>query len=881
MNQLGLPTADELRRLEEAFRRDPRGAFVSLGNAYLALSRPRDAIEVAAQVIDQADSVDGRMVLGRAFYQLHQWKEAQAQLLRVVKADRNHGEGFCLLGEVLMRRGDFERALPVLQHAHNLDPANPAVLVMVKRARGQQALDEPRPIPSPREAAGSGGPVLPATGSAFDDEPTNLAPPALIGASGPTAAQRPVAQHVPSSRAPSSNPAEGVRPRVYAPDKRRDAAKESLRASAAVGEDYLNQLLTAGLLDLPNVRVAAGDYSVDGSQKWGRSAGRTFLVLFVLLFLGVGSGGGWYYYAEKQKAETIAQYLARAKAEAQAGSYDGLKKAADEAKSALDLDKREPYSIAVLSHIMGLSSYLYGDVKPAEVELGIATAEATIDGPTKDGYRELVLARAASSLAQLSELESADQRLAEIRQMLRAHLAENPDDHLARWLSGRAMLAAGDRKGAMAAFEQAAARGQGTILAAIDRADMMLDDGEYEKAMAAYDEILKKSPDHPLACIGRSLARSERSIESAEAMADLNVCLGPELGPRVGAYKQEALAFAFYAIEDYEDFGKSLGSATGVAEPRFLARLALARLLEGNITDAGTVRASIKWFANDPQPHPLVVMSDAELYYATGSNDEVMSLVEKRTGLRPSKLRAKVYWDQSKFEEAADELKAALAIAPEDMEARAYMLAIQMLTSRGSEHDAAEAELDRLCRRAKNKLPRHVYGEALLRDGRFERAREEFEKALAEVGEDAPHPVAFRSHVALAELDANAMNAAAAKNPEEAAARLKTALEHLNAALKQNPSNLPALDLAGRLLKSRDPEQALQFLIGVVDSGEATGAAELAYAELLAPSKNDVDRTKAREAVLRAKSKGVGREELARVAELVGGASLAKEALAP
>src|SRR5688572_22449137 len=111
------PTAEELDDLSEAYRRDPGRFFVGLGGELLALGRLRDAVEIGARGLqDDPGNLDGRLMVARAFASLHQWKEAKAELLKVVKADRNHGAAFRMLGEVLMRRADFERALPVLQH---------------------------------------------------------------------------------------------------------------------------------------------------------------------------------------------------------------------------------------------------------------------------------------------------------------------------------------------------------------------------------------------------------------------------------------------------------------------------------------------------------------------------------------------------------------------------------------------------------------------------------------------------------------------------------------------------------------------------------------------------------------------------------------------
>src|SRR5688500_8654237 len=145
------PTAQEIEELIDLVRRDPSSpAFIDLAEAYLALGRPKDAVTVGKAGLDNSpDNLEGRVVLARAFCALHQWKEAQGELLRVVKVDRSNRLGFALLGEVLLRRQDYERAVPVLQHAQNLDPTSPQILSMLKRARGNMPLDAPPPIPNP------------------------------------------------------------------------------------------------------------------------------------------------------------------------------------------------------------------------------------------------------------------------------------------------------------------------------------------------------------------------------------------------------------------------------------------------------------------------------------------------------------------------------------------------------------------------------------------------------------------------------------------------------------------------------------------------------------------------------------------------------------
>ena len=146
------PSAQDIEELIDRVRRDPASnAFVDLGEAYLALGRPRDAIGVCGVGLNAApNNNDGRIVLARAYVALHQWREAQGELLRVVKADRQSRRGFALLGEVLLRRNDFERAVPVLQQAQILDPTSPQILALLKRARSGTPLDPPPPSRSAR-----------------------------------------------------------------------------------------------------------------------------------------------------------------------------------------------------------------------------------------------------------------------------------------------------------------------------------------------------------------------------------------------------------------------------------------------------------------------------------------------------------------------------------------------------------------------------------------------------------------------------------------------------------------------------------------------------------------------------------------------------------
>ena len=645
----------------------------------------------------------------------------------------------------------------------------------------------------------------------------------------------------------------GVRPRVMPVEKPRDAAQASLRQSAAVGEHYLNNLLMAGLLDVPRVRVPEANYDLAPGRRWGRSTVRMFIYLFVFLIMGTGGAGAWYWYAAQQRNEDVARHIKAASGLIEAGEYQDLTKADGEIRAALERDRNNPYGVAMMAEITSLELYLYGEINPGQVQNAIDLAAQDIKKPGDKGFRELTLARAANTLAALPTLdEGADTRLADARRGLKAWLDDHPDDGLARWLDGEAMWAAGDRKGALAAFEKADDGDKGPVLATIALADMKLDDGKFEEAKDLYDKALKRSPKHPWAFLGRSLDRSERSAEIGEAVADLNVGVAQKRGPRVEAYKHLALATAYLGQEDYESFAKELDLATGVEDPRFLVRVGLLRVQQGNLAAAAKARQHIRWYADKPQPDPLLIALNAELLLGSGLASEAYSEVEKQDGLRAARLRGQSLFDLGKAGEAVRELNDALEIAPGDLDLEIWTEAARLVSQTGEERRKADDALDSLGRKAKSKAARVIHGVALAAIGKLQPARDKLEQSLTDISDEYPNPLAYRAHVALAEIDV-------------VEGKADSAIDHAKKALELNQGYLPAHDLLGRLLIDSAPDQARPHLIAVVDAGVASVGAELAYARAVMPSDKPEDKKAASDALRRAKNKGATPDQLAAV----------------
>ncbi|HEX2690936.1 MAG TPA: tetratricopeptide repeat protein, partial [Kofleriaceae bacterium] len=725
------PTAQEIEELIDLVRRDPASpAFIDLGEAYLALGRPRDALGVGNVGLQAApDNLEGRVLLARAYAALHQWKEAQGELLRVVKVDRANRQGFALLGEVLLRRQDFERAVPVLQHAQNLDPTSPQLLAMLKRARAGQALDPPPPIPTPvpprgepdngQQIAGSrnpggpsaanaptmvprprqgapvapqpmGSPMVPVASPAMptmaidpapdwrSEPPTEAAPPPnFADASAGTAA--PGARSAKPAVPPPPMSVEGIRPRIVQSTKPQNAAAASLRQSAAVGESYLNDLLTGGLLDVAGVRVPDADFDLRPDRRWGRSTRRAFLFLFVVLVLGIGGGGTWYWWSEKQKSEAVAALQHESQIAIPAGDFAGFETCLKKLKEALEKDNSSLITYAYVTECAGLESLLYG-TETDRVDSAFKVAREIKEG--EPGAREVLIGKAALELSRLgvgdgtqaAVAQVAKSTLAETRKSLDAYGAKHDKDRWVQWLRGRAMLAGGERKAGRAVIKAAAEGDDGLLVAMIDTADLLVDDGQLDEALAIYDKASAKAKDHPLIVVGRSLARAEASVQNEETIGDLSVKLQKDLPARLSAYRHLATSLANTGIQSYPSANESLHKATAQhppSEPRFWARVAWAQYARGDLAAASLARAKIVWFGQSKaEDDPTAQLVDAALLLASGLPEKALGLAEKLQGVRPQILRAYADLDLSKPKDALKEADDVLKKAPENIEAK-------------------------------------------------------------------------------------------------------------------------------------------------------------------------------------------------------------------
>jgi len=312
------------------------------------------------------------------------------------------------------------------------------------------------------------------------------------------------------------------------------------------------------------------------------------------------------------------------------------------------------------------------------------------------------------------------------------------------------------------------------------------------------------------------------------------------------------------------------------------------------------------WFSKKAETDQTTLLVDAASLLGTGLPEPALELATKLAGRRPRILRVWANLDLGKYKDAREEAEQLYKEAPQLAEAEALQAQARMMAADNDKDREEHANtLDRVRKKADNKLPRHALGVAWLAVGKLDKAKPELEAAITGVSEEAPNPVAYRTLTALAEV------ALAEKDPQKAGRYLDwslgtdpakredlvltdgTKISATDPKTKQRSPNIeylrsnsgyfPARAMQARvLLRANLPDAALNLLGPILKeatddpkkAAAITPAVKLTLAEALVTRKGSTqaDKTQAKGILVElrnANAPGVVPSELGRIAALI------------
>jgi tetratricopeptide (TPR) repeat protein len=488
---------DGLDRLRAVVKANPRSTtFVALAHALCDAGLDEEAEEVSRRGLGQHPHlVTGQVALGRALFKRGRVREAQERLVEAAKTSPENGDAFRWLGEVVLRRGERDRARVLLEYAEELLPSDARVSDLLSEAGG---------VPQPRQSR-------PKT----DFEDTRVSKNARALAERMQEEPPPRALHTPqngskATRGSRTSPSEDAITAEFEP--RPSGKGATVETDAAIHDQFTRPDAKVGVPTTPpkppRMGTAARTSEGEGQSfaararavvqgLWATRAGRFGAAGAVALVLAgsawllrprrpeptpfsakwsEGEGGG-----EKRLVAAVDMTAAIA-----AGTLDGLQSVRMLGKRLAEAEPADPDQLAAAAFASALLANDYGVPGNGDaLELAGAAARATPPRPFRTGLIEASRALAALSNGRLSEAEGAAKRA----------VAAAPDGAETRLVEARVQLRLGAMAEAEAALTKAVARTPVLTSAALDLAAARIDVGQAASAIEVLTALLARHDD--------------------------------------------------------------------------------------------------------------------------------------------------------------------------------------------------------------------------------------------------------------------------------------------------------------------------------------------------------------------------------------------------
>jgi tetratricopeptide (TPR) repeat protein len=610
-----------VERYEQLLATDPTSTlFVELARVLVEQGENARAAEVCQQgLVHHPDSIHGYVLWGKALIGLGRPAEAMEQFDKAVAVDRQDPLAYHLISEVLVSKGLYRSALPLLRKAVALSPGDEQVKVWLEQTQAALAggpaptmrpavLDNPpeRPL-RPRAngtPTGSNAAVRPTrTGSTPPPPP----PEALSEAAGFTP--------LPERRGSGSFPVVGDGPTAPGgpdyPASAEPGATAGVGPTAGVGATADEPTTEPALLaDVPEAvptgptpavkrqfstgttQAIAKEYEKALRAKVAEKAQTKSWLQVHALKLAIGTvtavalvAGALVYRHTRQvnQGRNLSDALSSARKGLALDTAAGDRAALESLAQAIRMEEDSAeawdltaYARAVLADEHGGTA---NDRSQAEAALARPKAGASHPG--------LVLVARAMT-ASGAERDAA-----------RKAILDSPLDLTeVHDTAGRLLLAKGDAKGAVLHFKRALELNAGNVRALVALGDYYREAGDDAAALTVYGTAEQLSPDHPGRVLGEAESRLALEQDLTQALAAVDKLVAESLTPDMAARRALDRGRLLSANGAHDQAVKVLTEgATGAGKRAFDFQVALGDALRasGDLTSAQkSLEAAVK-----------------------------------------------------------------------------------------------------------------------------------------------------------------------------------------------------------------------------------------------------------------------------------------------
>ncbi|HXX29836.1 MAG TPA: tetratricopeptide repeat protein [Myxococcaceae bacterium] len=525
-----------VERYEEILAQDPTShLFVELANSLVEQGDNARALAVCQQgVLHNQSSVAGRVVWGKALINLGRPAEAMEQFDRAVAVNRDDPYAYHLICEVLLSKGLYRSALPLLRKASVLAPDDDELKSWLEQTQGALAGGPPPVVrPSTRSLAETmertdPGRPLPVLTAAL---PTAAAtpPPVLTPVpprDGPPP-EIPAVAAVPPRASPSGlSPVLASRTNLGSPSptNTRDIIPVPLFRDGAATESGTAVESEGGggvLADIPELSEAS---TVPALPRAGLSTQATEAIAkefeqrlrakveeahrrksflqahwaklgLALVVLAALAAGTWAYRHTRavNQGRDLRDALASARKSFSLDTAAGYRQGLDSLRQAVSMDasSEEAWALTALGHARLFAEHGGAAEDRSAAEAALAHPGVAERVPGAALVARWLLADAPGRAGQKASVVGSSLDLTDVHE-----------------LAGRILLAAGDAKTAVLRFKRALELQGANVRALVALADYYREAGDDQNALGFYATAGQASPTHP----GRVLGEAESQL---------------------------------------------------------------------------------------------------------------------------------------------------------------------------------------------------------------------------------------------------------------------------------------------------------------------------------------------------------------------------------